>query len=203
MGRRLQAIASITVLVAAWITAGNAQPSLTQRVVLYEEDDDPVGKRFDGSVVWSLQATSSAPRDTAIRGDVTIPDRELSVTWFMQRSPDASLPASHTISLTFKLPKQFAHYGISEVRGILMKQSEQTRGVALSGASVKVLPGSFVVRLLPTQADSARNLKLLRERSWLDLAIVYADGKRAIMAISKGSSGERLFYEALAAWGDD
>jgi hypothetical protein len=46
-----------------------------------------------------------------------------------------------------------------------------------------------------------RNLKLLKENSWLDVMIVYRNGSRAVLAIDKGPSGEQAFNEAFAAWG--
>src|SRR5262249_18430792 len=107
MGGRFYAAASLTILVAAWTTALEAQTPVSEPAVLYEEDENPAGKRFDGSAVWSVEPMSPAPRDGAIRAIVTIPERALSMTWLLQRSSyDASLPL-HTISLTFRLPKQF------------------------------------------------------------------------------------------------
>ena len=82
-----------------------------------------------------------------------------------------------------------------------MKKSERTRGVALTGVSRAIFPGSFVVRLSPFDFDRAQNFKLLR-RAWIDLAIVYKDDKRAILAVAKGDLGQRAFSEAFAAWGD-
>jgi hypothetical protein len=46
-----------------------------------------------------------------------------------------------------------------------------------------------------------RNLQLLKERSWFDIPVVYGDGKRAIIAIEKGTPGDRAFADAFAAWG--
>ena len=46
-----------------------------------------------------------------------------------------------------------------------------------------------------------RNLQLLKERSWFDIPIVYNNGRRAILAIEKGTPGDRAFEEAFKAWG--
>jgi hypothetical protein len=51
-------------------------------------------------------------------------------------------------------------------------------------------------------ADRARNLQLLKERSWFDVPLVYVNQRRAIIAIEKGAPGERAFNEAFAAWGE-
>jgi hypothetical protein len=46
-----------------------------------------------------------------------------------------------------------------------------------------------------------RNNELLKEQSWIDIPVVYGDGKRAIIAVEKGAPGERAFNDAFAAWG--
>ena len=51
------------------------------------------------------------------------------------------------------------------------------------------------------EADMHRNLQLLKERSWFDIPMVYATNRRAILAMEKGTPGERAFNEAFAAWG--
>jgi hypothetical protein len=45
-----------------------------------------------------------------------------------------------------------------------------------------------------------RNVQLLKERSWFDIPVVYNDGYRAMIAIEKGTSDERVFSDAFAAW---
>jgi hypothetical protein len=47
-----------------------------------------------------------------------------------------------------------------------------------------------------------RNIQLLKERSWFDIPVVYADDKRALIAIEKGLPGERTFADAFGAWGE-
>jgi hypothetical protein len=44
------------------------------------------------------------------------------------------------------------------------------------------------------------NLRLLKERDWIDIPIVYGDGRRAILAIEKGTPGKEAFAAAFAAW---
>ena len=81
-----------------------------------------------------------------------------------------------------------------------MKSNEQARGTPLAGLAVKVTDGFFLVGLSNVDADRARNLQLLKERSWFDVPLVYANQRRAIIAIEKGAPGERAFNEAFAAW---
>jgi hypothetical protein len=86
------------------------------------------------------------------------------------------------------------------VPGILMKQSEQARGTELAGLAVKVMDGYFIIGLSADDADAQRNTQLLKDRSWIDIPIVYTDGIRAILAMEKGSQGDRTFAEVFAAW---
>jgi hypothetical protein len=181
-----------------------AVPAVAQRVVLYEEDsNDPQGKRYVGSVIWRTETVSPGPGlapELAVRADVEIPERHITMTWSLRRNTDPALPASHTIEILFNLPADFPGGGIANVPGILMKQSEQARGTPLAGLAVKVTNGFFLIGLSAVEADQQRNIQLLKERPWFDIPIVYTNGGRAILALEKGTPGDRAFAEAFAAW---
>ena len=184
--------------------ANQAVPAVAQRVVLYEEDsNDPQGKRYVGSVIWRTETVSPGPGlapELAVRADVEIPERHITMTWSLRRNTDPALPASHTIEILFNLPADFPGGGIANVPGILMKQSEQARGTPLAGLAVKVTNGFFLIGLSAVEADQQRNIQLLKERPWFDVPIVYTNGGRAILALEKGTPGERAFADAFAAW---
>jgi hypothetical protein len=177
---------------------------VAQRVVLYEEDPtDPAGKQYVGTAVWRTETVSPGPGqppDVVIRANIEIPDRQMKVAWSLRRNTDKSLPASHTVDLMFTLPPDFPHGGVANIPGLLMKQAEQTRGVPLAGQSVKVTTGYFLIGLSSVESDLQRNVQLLKERTWFDIPIVYTDGRRAILAVEKGSPGETAFAEAFNAW---
>ncbi|MBI4367116.1 MAG: hypothetical protein HY543_09885 [Deltaproteobacteria bacterium] len=180
--------------------------AVAQKVVLYDEDaSDPKGKRYVGSALWRTETVSPGPGlapELAIRTDVEIPERRLRMTWSLRRNTDKALPASHTIEVMFTLPADFAEGGIGNVPGVLMKQTEDARGVPLAGLAVKVTNGYFLIGLSAVDTDVQRNIKLLKERDWFDIPIVYTTGKRAILAIEKGTPGSRAFEEAFRAWGE-
>ena len=185
-------------------SAQTPPPAVAQRVVLYEEDaNDPAGKRYAGSAIWRTETVSPgsglAP-ELAVRADIEIPERRMTVTWSLRRNTDQALPASHTIEVMFNLPADFAGGGIANVPGILMKQSEQARGTPLAGLAVKVTNGFFLIGLSAVEADMQRNVQLLKDRPWFDIPIVYTNGGRAILAMEKGPPGDRAFAEAFAAW---
>jgi len=174
--------------------------------VLYDEDpSNSKGKQYVGSVVWRtepVKATGNEKPDIAVRADIEIPDRKFKMTMSFRRNTDSSLPASHTAELTFILPQDFSGGGVSNVPGILMKSNEQARGTPLAGLAVKVTDGFFLVGLSNVDADRARNVQLLKERSWFDVPLVYTNQRRAIIAIEKGAPGERAFNDAFASWGE-
>ena len=179
---------------------------VAQRVVLYDEDpSDPKGKQYVGSVIWrtdQVKGASGQKPDIAVRADIEIPDRKFKMTMSFRRNTDSSLPASHTVELTFILPADFSGGGVGNVPGILMKSNEQARGTPLAGLAVKVTDGFFLVGLSNVDADRQRNVQLLKERSWFDVPLVYTNQRRAIIAIEKGSPGERAFNDAFTAWGE-
>ena len=179
---------------------------VAQRVVLYDEDpSDPKGKQFVGTVVWRtepIKASGNNKADIAVRADIDIPDRKFKMTMSFRRNTDTSLPASHTAELTFILPPDFTGGGVANVPGILMKSNEQARGTPLAGLAVKVTDGFFLVGLSNVDNDRARNIQLLKERSWFDVPLVYTNQRRAIIAIEKGAPGERAFNDAFASWGE-
>jgi hypothetical protein len=179
-------------------------PAVAQRVVLYEEDsNNPQGRQFVGSAVWRTETVSPgsglAP-ELEVRADITIPDRNMTVTWTLRRNTDQALPASHTVEIMFNLPSDFPGGGIANVPGVLMKDSEQARGVPLAGLAVKVTNGFFLIGLSAVPADVQRNVDLLKTRPWFDIPIVYNNGGRAILAMEKGPPGDRAFADAFAAW---
>jgi hypothetical protein len=179
--------------------------AVAQRVVLYEEDPaDAAGKKYIGSAIWRTEMVSPGagqPAEVAIRADLEIPERRVTMTMSIRRNTDQALPASHTVEIMFNLPADFPFGGVSNVPGILMKQAEQTRGAPLAGLAVKVTSGFFLVGLSAVETEMQRNMELLKERGWFDIPIVYNNGRRAILAIEKGTPGERAFTEAFAAWG--
>jgi hypothetical protein len=184
-------------------TTPSAGPA-AQLAILYEEDpNDRLGKRHTGSIAWRTEAikvASSEKSDIAVRANIRIPDVQLQMTLSFRRNTDPSLPASHTVELVITTPSNFAGGGIRNVPGMLMKDNEQARGIPLAGSAAKVIEGRFLVGLSNVAADRAKNIQMLKERMWFDIPMLYANGRRAILAVEKGFSGAQAFETAFAAW---
>jgi hypothetical protein len=138
--------------------------------------------------------------ELAVRADIGIPDRQINVRWLLRSNNDNSLQTSHTVELMFTVPTDYPHGGIASIPGLLMKKAEAASGVSLAGLSVKGAANFFLITLSTAEADIQRNIQLLKEGSWFDIPVTFDDGRRAIIAVEKGSPGERAFSEAFAAW---
>jgi hypothetical protein len=187
--------------------AGWTVPSARERLLSSRSSLKKRGVKDFGDVVGEVGAATAKATQTAVspasgfepepavRADVEILERRMTVTWSLRRNTDKALAASHTIEITFNLPADFPGGGIANVSGILMKQAEQARGTPLSGLAVKVTNGFFLIGLSAVDTDVRHNVQLLKERSWFDIPIVYANGGRATLAMEKGAPGDHAFAE--------
>jgi hypothetical protein len=184
-----------------------SEMKFSQQAVLYDEDpNSPQGRSYVGTVNWRtepIRGDAGQAAGVAVRADIDIPERKLKMTMSFRRNTDTSLPASHTVDISFVLPQDFASGGISTVPGILMKSKEQARGTPLAALAVKVTGTLFTIGLPTDAAMRTRNLALLNERPWFDIPIVYNNGRRAIITFKKGDSGQRAFDQAFTAWNEE
>jgi hypothetical protein len=172
-----------------------------QAILINEDPSTPTGQRYPGTVSWRADHVTVAGRgaEIVVHADVTIPDLQLSMEMNLSRNSDASLPASHLVDITFTGPPG----GGSEIvnlPGMMLKLSEQTRGVPLRALAVKITSGRFLIGLSDVDSDRTQNLQLLKERTWFDIPVFYADQRRGILAIEKGPRGEQIFRDALQSW---
>jgi hypothetical protein len=192
----------------AWIMAASGPATardglaVTMRAVLYEEDaSNSQGDRAEGQVTWRVVPTNDAAApagDVTIRGDVEVPSRKLRMTLSIRRNFDATLPASHTVQIDFAPSLDFAGGNINRVMGLLMKANERAKGAPLAALSVKVDDRHFLIGLSAVPQDASNNSLLIRSRAWMDIPIVYATQRRAILAIEKDGDVLALFNTVFA-----
>ena len=183
--------------------AASADASGPQKAILYEE---PVGDSANGSVTAinaavTWQYNKDGPNGPEIDASLEVPERQMTVRFSLHKNSDDTLPASHLIEVTVDTPADFPGKGIDEIPRIVFKPSEDARGQPLVGAAAKVADGFFWIALSANTNDIASNLELLRGREWIDLPFVYGNGQRAILTFEKGPQGDKVFADALAAWG--
>lgn len=170
------------------------------RATFLEEDPaDRYGSPFAGSARWRIEkpnAESKSELESRLRADIVISERKLAAVLTIRPNLDQDLPASHLAELTFDVPRAFGE--ISAVRGLLMKRAEQVVGVVLRGAAIKQSPNTFTIALSAIHVEE--NVELLYGRRWLEIAMVLANGRRALLTIDKDRSGEAVFKQAFSSW---
>jgi hypothetical protein len=209
-GRMRTSVHSVAVLVSAAFVALSAtsawcQAPISERAVLYEEDRTSNGRQLNGVVVWT-DLMSSKPGhelDRVVRACIRVPARNLNIVLSLRHNTDMSVSASHVVSVVVKTTGNGPRQVVSEIRGLLMKPNPGGRGNPIAARMVKVADNVFQLNLSSQASDLRRNTQLLTSEAWLSLALVYADGRRAVAAIEKGASGDRAIKEAFAAWDED
>ncbi|MFS8052921.1 hypothetical protein QD357_08805 [Rhizobium sp. BR 317] len=174
-----------------------------QKVFLYEErlgQTSPTA--FEGTVTWSLQEGKGEDGrpEPSVQGLINVPERGLTATITVSRNTDASLPASHLVELAFQVPPNFEGGAIDSVQRIALKSTEQDRGDSLVAVPAKVTDDVYMVALNDFPDARKTNLDLLKTRNWMDIPVVYRNGRRALLTMEKGPSGTDAFNKAIAEW---
>jgi len=172
----------------------------SQSLLLEAADDGTTGAvPFSGTVDWS-KGTDETGLPTLI-GKASIPARNLGVDVLIRKNSDPSLPASHLMEINFRVSDSFIGGSVAGLPGVLLKNEELVQGAPLVGASARVVGNSFLFALSASPEDTTANNTLLTSRKWMDLAVIYATGKRAIITLEKDAVAEAMFKEVFDAWG--
>ncbi|WP_201863036.1 histidine kinase [Microvirga soli] len=189
--------------------AGNPAPrqdaGVVQRAVFYEEDpaNPQAPKAQVGRVTWRLEDVNPGqgqPLEKAVIANVDIPDAGVTMRMVLRRNLDTTLPASHTVELTFTTREDDTNRVIRDVGLLQFKSEEAARGTPVAGLPVPVRENLFLIGLSNLQADIARNTQLFVRRNWVDLPVRMASGQRAILSFEKGGSGEQVINDAFSQW---
>ncbi|WP_046862718.1 hypothetical protein [Microvirga massiliensis] len=185
--------------------AARPEVAVAQRAILYEENpsnpQEPVAHA--GRVTWRLDAVSSGqgqPLENAVRATVEIPESELTLNFLLRRNLDPTLPASHTLELSFVTKAGDPGRVVRDANVLQFKNEQNSRGTPMAGLAIPVRENMFLIGLSSLQGDIERNTEFLLQRNWMDLPIRLASGKRAILSFEKGRSGEQVMSEAFQQW---
>ena len=185
----------------------SSAPAITvaqRAALLVDAPDEPQRvKTYVGTVVWHLDSVSPGqgqPLATAVKADVDIPDAKLKVTMLMQRNPEPQLPASHTIEFHF-LPQPGNTLGNVKQVNVpeMRKDDDAPTGDPLSGVPVAITDNYFLVGLSRGAAEG-QNLRLITERNWFDMSLLFVSGKLGKLTFEKGAVGQRTFEDAVKTW---
>jgi hypothetical protein len=172
----------------------------SQSLLLEASDDGTTGAvPFSGTVDWT-KGTDEMGQPTLV-GKANIPARNLGVDVLIRKNSDSTLPASHLMEINFRVTDTFIGGSVAGLPGVLLKNEELVQGTPLVGASARVVGNSFLFALSASPEDLTNNTTLLTGRKWMDLALIYATGKRAIITLEKDAAAEGLFNEVFTAWG--
>jgi hypothetical protein len=181
--------------------------AVAQQAVLIEESTAPDSAQpitSQGRVTWRIDTANGdqgQPLQTMAVAVVNYPDAGLSMTMTIRKNLDATLPASHTVSLAFSQSGPEAASRIVQDVGLLQaKDDESSRGSPVSGLPVRVRDNLFLIGLSSLPADVERNIDLLTHRNWFDVAVRYTGGRRAVLTFEKGQSGNQVIQQAIEAW---
>lgn len=176
-----------------------------QRAVFYEEDaaNPQTPKAQVGRVTWRLENVNPGQGqalERAVTANIEIPDAGLTMKMVMRRNLDTTLPASHTVELTFTTRNGDTGRVIRDVGLLQLKNEEAARGTPVAGLPVPVRENLFLIGLSNLQGDMERNTELFVRRNWLDLPVRMASGQRAILSFEKGATGEQVLNSAFSQW---
>lgn len=155
-----------------------------------------------GTVVWRIENINNGPGEPiglAVRAEIDIPEEKLQAVMTFQKNNDSTLPASHTMKLRFVLQPGGPMGNVDRINVPYMRREDAQNGDPLNGVLAPIMENSFLVGFTKGPSE-ATNLDLLRTREWLDVPMVFANGKIAKLTFEKGTSGQRAIEDALAAW---
>ncbi|HEV2564382.1 MAG TPA: histidine kinase [Microvirga sp.] len=185
--------------------APRQETGVVQRAVFYEEDpaNPQTPKAQVGRVTWRLEDVNPGqgqPLEKAVSALIEVPDAGLTMRMVLRRNLDATLPASHTVELTFTTREGDTNRVIRDVGLLQFKDEEAARGTPVAGLPVPVRENLFLIGLSNLQVDVARNTQLFVRRNWIDLPVRMVSGQRAILSFEKGGSGSQILNDAFNQW---
>jgi hypothetical protein len=165
------------------------------------QEPNKVDKIYAGNVVWRLDNVGGPgePLSSAIRGDIDFPEAKLKLSLIFRKNTDATLSASHTINVSFKVAPASELKGVKAIGPIQMRRPDAQTGEKVVGIPVPITDNNFLIGLMRGDRE-ARNLLLMRSLMVLDLPLQLSDGRAATISLEKGPAGERVFADAIDNW---
>ena len=179
--------------------ASEAIGQVAEAQLIEQNEADPNEPlRSPGSVRWFTETENG---ETVLIGVVDVPSKGLSMSMTFRNNTDPTFPATHTVTFQFSLGPNFENGGIQDVPRLLLKQTAQSPGTPLVTDVIQVDENVFLMALSGVDLDAERNISELKTRPFIDVPLVYTDGRLAILTLAKGTDGDQAFSTAFAAWG--
>ena len=184
-------------------TAPAAQtPSAGRAAMLVASADNPQKPVVSlGSTVWSLiPPAPNQPATVAVKAEADIPDLKMHATMTLRKNTDPTLQATHTIDLKFSFAPGAPITGFKDVGLPQMRKEDSTAAEALTSVKVKISDTYFLIALAKGETDTARNLDLMKTRSWFDFPLLLNDNRIAKVVFQKSPEGQAMLEKAFEAW---
>lgn len=155
-----------------------------------------------GTTVWRIEQSERAGVAAlpSLRADIDLPPVGLKLAVTIEKNTDATLRASHTLTLRFQQEAGSTLPAVAELGTPQMRNEAAPNVDPLAGVQAKITDNIFIIALTAEPAFAVRNVELLRTRGWFDIPLRLTDGRIAKITIEKGSAGDRLFDQVFNAW---
>jgi hypothetical protein len=154
-----------------------------------------------GSTTWSfIPPVPGQPATVAVKAEADIPDLKMHATMTLRKNTDPTLQATHTIDLKFSFAEGAPITGFKDVGLPQMRKEDSTAAEALTSVKVKISDTYFLIALAKGDADTARNLDLMKTRSWFDFPLLLNDDRIAKVVFQKSPEGQAMLEKAFEAW---
>ena len=179
-----------------------ASPSAGRAAMLVAAADNPQKPVVSlGSTTWSLiPPVPNQPATVAVKAEADIPDLKMHATMTLRKNTDPTLQATHTIDLKFSFADGAPITGFKDVGLPQMRKEDSTAAEALTSVKVKISDTYFLIALAKGESDTARNLDLMKTRSWFDFPLLLNDDRIAKIVFQKSPDGQAMLDKAFEAW---
>jgi hypothetical protein len=168
------------------------------RAGLIEENPGGSPRIETGTAIWQVEgdpATTAEHGPTAIKAIATIGKGPARVTLTLRNEPAADGSGPLSMDLNVDMPGDaVVQAGVPE-----MRNSGIDRGVALY-AAVSGDPSHIRFAFAGNQSDGEQNVRMLAQRSWLDVPVRLRSGRKVVFAIEKGTAVRDMMREAFRLW---
>jgi hypothetical protein len=177
-------------------------PSAGRAAMLVASADNPQKPVVSlGSTTWSLiPPAPGQPATVAVKAEADIPDLKMHAAMTLRKNTDPTLQATHTIDLKFSFADGAPITGFKDVGLPQMRQEDSTAAEVLTSVKVKISDTYFLIALAKGDADTARNLDLMKTRAWFDFPLLLNDDRIAKVVFQKSPEGQAMLEKAFDAW---
>jgi hypothetical protein len=181
--------------------AGSPELPDTARAAMLIASDNPQRPLLSlGSTVWStIPPAPGHPATVAVKADADIPSLKMHATMTLRKNTDPTLEATYTIDLKFSFADGAPITGVKDVEP-KMRNLGPTTSEALTSVKVKLSDVYFLIALVKSDQDAARNLDLMQTRAWFDFSLLLNDNRIAKLLFQKSLTGEAMLAKAFELW---